>query len=282
MAEEQEQVKEENISVTDFMPNVTYGSGDNLIYFKIFDFITGGRAFRVKDILFVVIEAVFTFIILIIFLGTQSIFAQTKYAVIPSMLFVSIMLLIMVLTLTPKYDNNALNYTLKYGRSMKPKIKKKKNKGEVKYQDFIRIEPNGDVIVFLIANGRMSELLFEDEKQSERKLIMQERNDLDGITVTNSKGFANQNFKRQKDTIKQVIEQTDDPDLVLFAKKSMLVYHKNLKTEKVEKQFLTFKTHNQTERDKLEIALSNWRRSNVLMIDEQASRERIKEIFEEF
>nr|MCG4641952.1 hypothetical protein [Bifidobacterium bifidum] len=91
--------------------------------------------------------------------------------------------------------------------------------------------------------------------------------------ITNSKGFADQTFKTQKNTIKQFIDEIDDPDLVLFAKKSMLVYHKKLKSEKVEKQFLTFKTHNDDERARLSRVLSNWQKNNVLMIDEQASKE---------
>lgn len=281
MDEQAKEIREEQ-STTDFMPNVTYSAMDNLIYFKFFDFITGGRAFRVKDIISVVVEILITFAVLFLFLGTTSIFSQTTYAILPSLLFVSIMLFITIMTLIPKYDKNALDYTLKYGKSLKAKVKKNKSSDKVTYQDFMRIEPNGDIIYFFIANGRMSELLFEDEKKEERKRIYQERNDLDGITITNSKGFADQTFKTQKNTIKQVIDEIDDPDLVLFAKKSMLVYHKKLKSEKVEKQFLTFKTHNDDERARLSRVLSNWQKNNVLMIDEQASKERIKEIFEEF
>lgn len=281
MDEQAKEIREEQ-STTDFMPNVTYSARDNLIYFKFFDFITGGRAFRVKDIISVVVEILITFAVLFLFLGTTSIFSQTTYAILPSLLFVSIMLFITIMTLIPKYDKNALDYTLKYGKSLKAKVKKNKSSDKVTYQDFMRIEPNGDIIYFFIANGRMSELLFEDEKKEERKRIYQERNDLDGITITNSKGFADQTFKTQKNTIKQVIDEIDDPDLVLFAKKSMLVYHKKLKSEKVEKQFLTFKTHNDDERARLSRVLSNWQKNNVLMIDEQASKERIKEIFEEF
>lgn len=279
--DEQNQEIKEGQSTTDFMPNVTYGAGDNLIYFKFFDFITGGRAFRVKDILAVIVEIVITFVVLLIFLGTTSIFAQIKYAILPSLIFVIFMLMIMVLTLIPKYDKNALNYIMKYGRSLTPKVKKNDTDKPV-YDEFMKIETNGDIIYFLVANGRMSELLFEDEKEVERRRIMIERNELDGITATNSKGFADQTFKAQKKMIKKVIEETDDPDLEFFAKKSMLVYHKQLKQEKVEKQFLTFKTHNDDERRRLSTALDNWRRENVLMIDEQASKERIREIFEEF
>lgn len=279
---EQNQNEEQGYqSTTDFMPNVTYNSGDNLIYFKAFDFLTGGRAFRVKDILVVVVEFVGMFLVLMITLGTRLIFSELKYAILPSLLIVLITLIIMGLTLTPKYDKNALSYTIKYGKSLRLKFHKKKAPKHY-YDKFARVEPNGDIIYMLIGNGRMSELLFEEEKEAERDRIMTERNDLEGITVTNTKGFANQTFKTQKAMIQDVINTTQDEDLALFAKKSMLVYRKQLKAEKVERQFLTFKTHNDRERAILSSVLDNWQRSNVLVVDEELSAERIEEVFEEF
>lgn len=278
---DKQQTEEVFQTKTDFMPNITYKAGDNLIYFKAFDFLTGGRAFRVKDILMAIVEFVGMFVVLLIMLGTQLLFSEFKYAIFPSIVFVLIMLIIMGLTLTPKFDKNALSYTLNYGKSLRLKFHKKQPSSHY-YDRFARIEPNGDIIYMLIGNGRMSELLFEEEKEAEREKIAVERNDLNGITVTNTKGFTNQDFKTQKAMIQDVIDSTKDEDLALFAKKSMLVYRKQLKAEKVERQFLTFKTHNAQERQMLSAVLENWQRANVLVVDERLSAEHIKEVFEEF
>lgn len=278
---DKQQTEEVFQTKTDFMPNITYKAGDNLIYFKAFDFLTGGRAFRVKDILMAIVEFVGMFVVLLIMLGTQLLFSEFKYAIFPSIVFVLIMLIVMGLTLTPKFDKNALSYTLNYGKSLRLKFHKKHPSSHY-YDRFARIEPNGDIIYMLIGNGRMSELLFEEEKEAERERIAVERNDLNGITVTNTKGFTNQDFKTQKAMIQDVIDSTKDEDLALFAKKSMLVYRKQLKAEKVERQFLTFKTHNAQERQMLSAVLENWQRTNVLVVDERLSAEHIKEVFEEF
>ena len=187
----------------------------------------------------------------------------------------------MALTLIPKYDKNYLSYVWKYGRTLRLKVlSKKEDKSE--YSSFARIEPNGDTIYLLIGNGRMSEMLFQSDIAVEQENIALERNDLNGITVTNSKGFVDQSFKKQKEMLQEVIENEEDEDLIIFAKKFMLGYRKKMKTEKVERQFLTFRVHNEDERDRLDKALDNWEKKNVLSIDKELSARIAKEIFEEF
>lgn len=280
--EEQERQQGEQFRYRiDFMPNLTFKSGDNLIYYKIFDFVTNGNAFRVKDILTVLIEVVIVMFVFLISFATKTVFSNWKQAILPMLFFGILMTIVMALTLTPKHGKNALDYIISYGKTNKPKIIKKKNP-TYSYKEFARVEKNGDVTYMLIGNGRMSELLFESEKLAERDRVATERNELAGIVVTNSKGFANQTFKTQKEMIKQVIENTDDEDLRLFAKKSMMYISKTLKEEKVERQFLTFTCHNEAETERLESVLSAWENNRVLVIDKKLSSEHIKEVFEEF
>jgi len=187
----------------------------------------------------------------------------------------------MALTLIPKYDKNYLSYIWKYGSTLRLKIKpKKEDKSE--YNRFARVEPNGDTIYLLVANGRMSEMLFQSDIAIEQENIALERNDLNGITVTNSKGFVDQSFKKQKEMLQEVIEKEEDEDLIVFAKKFMLGYRKKMKTEKVERQFMTFKVHNEDERNRLDKALDSWEKKNVISIDRELSELKAKEIFEEF
>lgn len=265
----------------DFMPNLTFKSGDNLIYFKFFDFITDGNAFRVRDIMTVLLEVVVVMLVIILSFATKVLFASWKQAILPVFFFLLLMAFVMSLTLKPKHGKNALEYIIAYGKSNKPKFIKKKLETH-RYNEFAREESNGDVTFMLIGNGRMSELLFESEKRAERTRVENERNELEGIVVTNSKGFANQTFKTQRKMIQDVISNTDDEDLRLFAKKSMMYHAKTLKEEKVERQFLTFTCHNQKEIDTLEAVLGAWESSKVLVIDKKLSAEHIKEVFEEF
>ena len=272
---------EEKVVTADFRPNMTHGTADNPIYFKWFDWLTNGRAFLVKDIFAVVIEFIVSFIVLFLFIGTDWFFIHPSQYVLPSILFICLILIIMALTLIPKYDKNYLSYVWKYGRTLRLKVlSKKEDKSE--YSSFARIEPNGDTIYLLIGNGRMSEMLFQSDIAVEQENIALERNDLNGITVTNSKGFVDQSFKKQKEMLQEVIENEEDEDLIIFAKKFMLGYRKKMRTEKVERQFLTFRVHNEEERDRLDKALDNWEKKNVLSIDKELSALKAKEIFEEF
>jgi hypothetical protein len=272
---------EENVVTADFRPNMTNGTADNPIYFKWFDWLTNGRAFLVKDIFAVVIEFIISFVVLFIFIGTDWFFIYPSQYLLPSFLFICLILLIMALTLIPKYDKNYLSYIWKYGSTLRLKIKpKKEDKSE--YNRFARVEPNGDTIYLLVANGRMSEMLFQSDIAIEQENIALERNDLNGITVTNSKGFVDQSFKKQKEMLQEVIEKEEDEDLIVFAKKFMLGYRKKMKTEKVERQFMTFKVHNEDERNRLDKALDSWEKKNVISIDRELSELKAKEIFEEF
>lgn len=279
----EEEVREEQPSILDidFMPNVTFTGADNLIYFKFLDFITGGRAFRVFDILMFVVEILVTFAVVLLFMGTNAIFAKFSYSILPTFIFVLLMAILMVLTLQPKFNKNNLSYTVAYGKSIRPKLLDKIEDNS-KYQQFAKILPNGDIVYLLIGNGRMSELLFENEKIEERKRVAVQRNELEGIVVTNNKGYASQTFKTQKNMINSIIKNTEDEDLRLFAKKSMLFYADVLHEEKVERQFLTFTTHNRKEREVLEEVLESWESQKTLVIDEKLSKEHIQEIFEEF
>lgn len=265
----------------DFMPNLTDKTSDTLIYYKFLDPLTQGKAIRVKNLLLGVLQIVLFFFLLLIFLGTRWFFIKPSYGILPAIILFLLTALVLYLTIRPIYNQSAFNYVLNYRKGLKAKIIKDDKRKE-KFEDVSITDEKGNITFLLVGNGRMSDMLFDDERMGERDLLATGRNELAGITITSSKGFADKGFETQKEQAKQIVENTDDEAMKTYAKKYLLGIRKRLQSEKVEVQYVTFKTHNEKERNKLFGVLDDWSKSEVFSYDLEQSKKRIKEIYEEF
>lgn len=239
----QEEEFEELISMTSTMLDVRMKRHDKPIYFKKLDVITKGQSIKALN---AVLPLGYALIYLAVVVVTKLFFIKSNGHFI-LFLFPSTLLLILisVVTIIPKYDENYLNYTFRYILGLKTRYRIKK--GNIRFVENRAIFPNGDQLEIYCGQGRINQTSFQSDILSERDRLADARNDIDGANIISMKAYGDQHFLDQKKHLKELI-QTGTPVQKEKAKKMLLDFRKNMTTEKVEKQYLLFRTVDDNER----------------------------------
>ncbi|HEN9012861.1 TPA: hypothetical protein ACGWER_001752 [Streptococcus agalactiae] len=245
MANETLEEKENQIeySTTYTMVDIRQKRHEKDIYFKQLDFITQGRSIKalnaVLPMAYLIGYIAVGFIIKMIFIKSIGSFILF---LIPSLAFV---LLLSFVTIMPKYDKTYLTYTIRYIQGLKTKFHKQKV--GIVYEGNRAIFPNGDQLEIWCGQGRINQTSFQRDILSERDSLSDARNDLVGATHYKVKSYGDQRFTDQKKNLKDII-QNGTPIQKEKAKKMSLDFRKRMTMEKVEKQYLLFRTTNEEER----------------------------------
>ena len=232
-----------NISTTSTMVDIRQKRWDKPVYFKNLDIITQGQSVTTKNIFlpFAYITGYLAVATLVKMAFIKTI-ASFILFVIPSALFV---LIICIVTIIPKYDSNFLSYTLRYVKGLKTRYRKKKE--GVVFSGNTATFANGDQLTIFCGQGRINQTSFQSDIITERMSLADARNIIGGATIIKTKAYGDQKFTDQKKNLKDII-RNGTPIQKEKAKLMAQDFRKNMTTEKVEKQYLSFRTTSDEER----------------------------------